>query len=167
MHGQACTAIQASAGGHARHAATPDRAAPIDGTARQPGSAVPIPPLADPQGNDVTGRWPLRSFLTLETPPYVVHCDLRDSSRVPAVCPAVPASSWPVYPLPPAQVRTEHVVEEVLLPWACTGPVDCLGDRKVSHGIGCGLLGEVPETLARLGVDHRRGAMPQRWPARH
>ena len=33
--------------------------------ARPPASAVVIPPLADPQGNDVTGRWPLRSFLEL------------------------------------------------------------------------------------------------------
>jgi anti-sigma regulatory factor (Ser/Thr protein kinase) len=74
MHGQACTAIQASAGGHARHAATPDRAAPIDGTARQPGSAAPIPPLAGPQGNDVTSRWPLRSFLELGALPSAVPC---------------------------------------------------------------------------------------------
>ena len=74
MCGTIGTARQASAGGHARHAATPDRAAPIDGTARQPGSAVPIPPLADPQGNDVTGRWPLRSFLELGALPSAVPC---------------------------------------------------------------------------------------------
>jgi hypothetical protein len=65
MSGTTGTARQASAGGHARHTAAADRAAPIDGTARQPASAVQIPPLTDPQGNDVTGRWPLQSFLEL------------------------------------------------------------------------------------------------------
>ncbi len=75
MHGQTCTARQASMGGHARHVATADRAVPaIDGTARQPGNPVRIPPLADPQGNDVTGRWPLRSFLELGALPSAVPC---------------------------------------------------------------------------------------------
>lgn len=41
------------AGGYARHAV------------RQLGAVVRIPPLADPQGIDVTSRWPLRSFLEL------------------------------------------------------------------------------------------------------
>ena len=45
-----------------------------DGTARQPARAVPIPPLADPQGNDVTGRWPLRSYLELGALPSAVPC---------------------------------------------------------------------------------------------
>ena len=74
MCGTIGTARQASASGHARHAATADRAAPVDGTARQPGSAVPVPPLADPQGNDVTGRWPLRSYLELGALPSAVPC---------------------------------------------------------------------------------------------
>jgi anti-sigma regulatory factor (Ser/Thr protein kinase) len=74
MCGTIGTARQASAGGHARHAAAAGRAAPVDGTARQPASAVPIPPLADPQGNDVTGRWPLRSFLELGALPSAVPC---------------------------------------------------------------------------------------------
>ena len=43
------------------------------GTARQ-ASAARIPPLADPQGNDVTGRWPLRSFLELGSLPSAVPC---------------------------------------------------------------------------------------------
>jgi anti-sigma regulatory factor (Ser/Thr protein kinase) len=52
-------------------------------TARQGGHAhqavrqtgtVRIPPLADPQGNDVTGRWPLRSFLELGALPSAVPC---------------------------------------------------------------------------------------------
>jgi hypothetical protein len=74
MCGTIGTARQASAGGHARHAATADRTARIDGTARQPASALRIPPLADPQGNDVTGRWPLRSFLALGAFPGAVPC---------------------------------------------------------------------------------------------
>ena len=53
---------QASAGGHARHAFRP------------PGAAVRIPPLKDSQGNDVTGRWPLRSFLELGALPSAVPC---------------------------------------------------------------------------------------------
>jgi anti-sigma regulatory factor (Ser/Thr protein kinase) len=53
---------QASVGGHARHAAWPS------------GAPVRIPPLADSQGNDVTGRWPLRSFLELGTLPSAVPC---------------------------------------------------------------------------------------------
>jgi hypothetical protein len=35
---------------------------------------VRIPPLADPQGNDVTGRWPLRTFLELGALPSAVPC---------------------------------------------------------------------------------------------
>jgi len=53
---------QASADGHARHAARPPRA------------AVRIPPLADSQGNEITGRWPLRSFLELGALPSAVPC---------------------------------------------------------------------------------------------
>lgn len=53
---------QASVGGHARHAARP------------PGTASRIPPLADSQGNEVTGRWPLRSFLELGALPSAVPC---------------------------------------------------------------------------------------------
>ena len=75
MHGQTSTAFQASAGGHARHAGTADRAEPaIDSNARPPGNPVRIPPLTDPQGNDVTGRWPLRSFLELGALPSAVPC---------------------------------------------------------------------------------------------
>jgi hypothetical protein len=75
MCGTIGTARQASAGGHARHtAAATDRTAPVNGTARQPASATRIPPLADPQGNDVTGRWPLRSFLELGALPGAVSC---------------------------------------------------------------------------------------------
>lgn len=50
------------AGGNARHAVRP------------PGAAVRIPPLADPQGNDITDRWPLRSFLELGALPSAVPC---------------------------------------------------------------------------------------------
>ena len=39
-----------------------------------PGTPVRIPPLTDPQGNDVTGRWPLRSFLELGALPGAVPC---------------------------------------------------------------------------------------------
>ncbi len=53
---------QASAGGHVRNASRP------------PGTASRIPPLADSQGNDVTGRWPLRSFLELGALPSAVPC---------------------------------------------------------------------------------------------
>ncbi|MGH3283823.1 MAG: ATP-binding protein [Streptosporangiaceae bacterium] len=75
MCGTIGTARQTSANGHNRHAAAADRAAPaIGGTARQPVSAVRIPLLADPQGTDVTGRWPLRSFLELGALPSAVPC---------------------------------------------------------------------------------------------
>jgi anti-sigma regulatory factor (Ser/Thr protein kinase) len=53
---------QASAGGHASHAAWP------------PGAAVRIPPLTDSRGNEVTGRWPLQSFLELGALPSAVPC---------------------------------------------------------------------------------------------
>jgi anti-sigma regulatory factor (Ser/Thr protein kinase) len=62
MCGTIGTARQASAGGHARHAVRP------------PGTPVRIPPLADPQGNDLTGRWPLRSFLELGALPSAIPC---------------------------------------------------------------------------------------------
>ena len=52
----------ATQGGHARHAI------------RAHGSPVRIPPLTDPQGNDVTGRWPLRSFLELGALPSAIPC---------------------------------------------------------------------------------------------
>ncbi len=74
MCGTIRTASQASADGHARHAAAADRAAPTGSTAGPPGHTVRIPPLADPQGNDVTGRWPLRSFLELGALPSAVPC---------------------------------------------------------------------------------------------
>jgi anti-sigma regulatory factor (Ser/Thr protein kinase) len=35
---------------------------------------VRIPPLTDPDGHDVTGRWPLRSFLELGALPSAVPC---------------------------------------------------------------------------------------------
>jgi anti-sigma regulatory factor (Ser/Thr protein kinase) len=60
MCGTTGTARQA--GGHARHAV------------RLPGIPVRIPPLTDPQGNDITGRWPLRSFLELGALPSAVPC---------------------------------------------------------------------------------------------
>jgi anti-sigma regulatory factor (Ser/Thr protein kinase) len=50
------------AGGDACHAVRP------------PGTAVRIPPLPDAQGSDVTGRWPLRSFLELSALPSAVPC---------------------------------------------------------------------------------------------
>lgn len=74
MCGTIGTARQASAGGHARHTAAADRTEPVYGTARQPASAVQVPPLADPQGNDVTGRWPLRSFLELGSLLSAIPC---------------------------------------------------------------------------------------------
>jgi hypothetical protein len=39
-----------------------------------PGTAARVPPLADAQGHDVTGRWPLRSFLELGALPGAVPC---------------------------------------------------------------------------------------------
>jgi anti-sigma regulatory factor (Ser/Thr protein kinase) len=74
MCGTIGTARQASAAGHARHAGTPGRAVPVNGTTRQPGRAARIPPLADPQGNDLTGRWPLGSYLELGALPSAVPC---------------------------------------------------------------------------------------------
>jgi hypothetical protein len=62
MCGTIGTARHASAGGHARPAV------------RQPGTTVRIPPLADTQGIDVTGRWPLQSFLELGALPSAVPC---------------------------------------------------------------------------------------------
>ena len=50
------------AGGHAGPAIGP------------PGIPVRIPPLADPRGNEVTGRWPMRSFLELGALPSAVPC---------------------------------------------------------------------------------------------
>src|ERR1017187_6769079 len=41
---------------------------------RPPGTPVRIPPIPDPQGNDVTARWPLRSFLELGALPSAVPC---------------------------------------------------------------------------------------------
>jgi len=49
-------------GGHARH---DDRPA---------GTAARNPPLTDPQGNDITAGWPLRSFLELGALPSAVPC---------------------------------------------------------------------------------------------
>jgi hypothetical protein len=66
---------EASGCGHARHAGTADRTAPaIDGNAHRPAGAVRIPPLADPQGNDVTRGWPRRSFLELGALSSAVPC---------------------------------------------------------------------------------------------
>jgi hypothetical protein len=55
--------------GTARQAGVPARHA-----VRQPGTTVRIPPLTDPHGNDLTGRWPLRSFLELGALPSAVPC---------------------------------------------------------------------------------------------
>lgn len=74
MHGQTSTAFQASAGGHARHAGTAQQAIPQSDNSRQARNPVRILPLADPQGNDVTGRWPLRSFLELGALLTAVPC---------------------------------------------------------------------------------------------
>jgi anti-sigma regulatory factor (Ser/Thr protein kinase) len=75
MCGTIGTARQASAGGHARQAGPARQtAAPAGDGPRPPGNPVQIPPLADPQGNDVTGRWPLRSFLELGALPSAVPC---------------------------------------------------------------------------------------------
>ncbi len=60
MCGTIGTARQASTGGHARHAA---------GRA-----ATRIPPLPDSRGDDVTARWPRRSFLELGALPSAVPC---------------------------------------------------------------------------------------------
>jgi anti-sigma regulatory factor (Ser/Thr protein kinase) len=60
MCGTIGTARQA--GGHARN------------TIRPPGTPVRTPPLTDPHGNDVTGRWPMRSFLELGALPSAVPC---------------------------------------------------------------------------------------------
>ena len=49
-------------GGNARYADRPS------------GTPVRIPPIADPQGNDITARWPLRSFLELGALPSAVPC---------------------------------------------------------------------------------------------
>jgi anti-sigma regulatory factor (Ser/Thr protein kinase) len=40
----------------------------------QSGPAMRIPPLADPQGKDVTDQWPLRSFLEFGALPSAVPC---------------------------------------------------------------------------------------------
>src|SRR5205085_89988 len=60
MCGTIGTARHADTGGHARLAV--DRA------------AVRVPPLLDPRGDDVTGRWPLCSFLELGALPSAVPC---------------------------------------------------------------------------------------------
>jgi anti-sigma regulatory factor (Ser/Thr protein kinase) len=60
MCGTISTARQA--GGNTRHAV------------RSTGAAERIPPLVDSQGNDVTGRWPLRSFLELGALPGAMPC---------------------------------------------------------------------------------------------
>jgi anti-sigma regulatory factor (Ser/Thr protein kinase) len=41
---------------------------------RPPGTPVRIPAIADPQGDDITARWPLRSFLELGALPSAVPC---------------------------------------------------------------------------------------------
>jgi hypothetical protein len=60
MCGTIHTARQA--GGDVRHAVC------------QPGTMVRTPPLADPQGIDVTGRWLLQSFLELGALRSAVPC---------------------------------------------------------------------------------------------
>lgn len=60
MCGTIHTARQA--GGNACHAVCP------------PGTTVRIPPLTDPQSIDITGRWPLQSFLELGAFPSAVPC---------------------------------------------------------------------------------------------
>jgi len=75
MHGQTSTAFQASAGGHAPHAGSTRQATELGGgSPRPPGTPVRIPPLTDTQGNDVTGRWPMRSYLELGALPSAVSC---------------------------------------------------------------------------------------------
>jgi hypothetical protein len=49
-------------GGHAHHSVHP------------PAAPVRIPPIPDPQGDDITARWPLRSFLDLGVLPTAVPC---------------------------------------------------------------------------------------------
>jgi anti-sigma regulatory factor (Ser/Thr protein kinase) len=61
---------QPSTGGRACHAARPS------------GAAVRIPPLKDPRGNDVTGPWPLRSFLELGALPSAVPCARLHTRRL-------------------------------------------------------------------------------------
>ena len=62
MCGTISTARNVSVGGHARPAVY------------QHGTTLRIPLLADPQGIDVTGRWPLQSFLELGALPSAVPC---------------------------------------------------------------------------------------------
>jgi anti-sigma regulatory factor (Ser/Thr protein kinase) len=75
MHGQTSTAFHASAGGHAApHTGSSRQATEPGGGLHPPGAPVRIPPLADAQGTDVTGRWPLRSYLELGALPSAVSC---------------------------------------------------------------------------------------------
>ena len=75
MHGQTSTAFHASTDWHARQAGTARQATvPGEDNPRQPANIAGILPLPDPQGNDVTGRWPLRSFLELGALPSAVAC---------------------------------------------------------------------------------------------
>ena len=77
MHDKTGTAGQASAGGHARHVETTQRAAPaVPGDLRtdEPSAAVRIPPFAVAQDNSWARRWPLQSSLELGAFSSAVPC---------------------------------------------------------------------------------------------
>ena len=77
MHGKTDTARQASAGGHARHVETTQRAAPpVHGDLRtdEPSAVVRIPPFTVTQDNSWARQWPLQSSLELGAFPGAVPC---------------------------------------------------------------------------------------------
>jgi anti-sigma regulatory factor (Ser/Thr protein kinase) len=77
MHGKTGTARQASAGGHARHVETTQRAAPpVHGDLRtdEPSAVVRISPFAVAQDNSWARQWPLQSSLELSAFPGAVPC---------------------------------------------------------------------------------------------
>ena len=76
MHGKTSAARQASAGGHARHVETTQRAAPpVHGDLHtdEPSAAVRIPPFVA-QDNSWARQWPLQSSLELGAFPGAVPC---------------------------------------------------------------------------------------------
>ena len=76
MHGKTGTARQDSAGGHARHVETTQRAAPpVHGDLHtdEPSAAVRIPPFVA-QDNSWARQWPLQSSLELGAFPGAVPC---------------------------------------------------------------------------------------------
>jgi anti-sigma regulatory factor (Ser/Thr protein kinase) len=77
MYGRTNSAMQASASGHACRAEIAPTTGPPsyrNSRARQPGTAVRIPPFATRQGNSPAGDWPLQSFLELGALPGAVPC---------------------------------------------------------------------------------------------